>query len=111
MSNKIETAKIFLPAEAIEFAEGSVVSKMIVKRPTGNITLFAFDKGEGLAEHSSPHEAIVQVLDGTVEITIGGIPYNVTKGEAIILPSNIPHSLKANEKFKMMLTMIKTTNS
>lgn len=107
MSNTIETAKTFLPTENIAYADGSVVSKMIVKKPAGNITLFAFDKGEGLAEHSSPHEALVQVIDGTAEITIGGNPHSVKHGQCIILPSNIPHSLKANEKFKMMLTMIK----
>ena len=107
MSDTIESSKIFLPAENIAYADGSVVSKMIIKKPTGNITLFAFDKGEGLAEHSSPHEALVQVLDGTAEITIGGTLYNVKSGQCIILPSNIPHALKANEKFKMMLTMIK----
>lgn len=108
MSHTIETAKIFLPADAIEYADGSVVSKMIVKKPTGNITLFAFDKSEGLSEHSSPHEALVQLLDGTAEIIIGGSSQVVTMGQAIILPANIPHSLKAHEKFKMMLTMIKS---
>lgn len=108
MSNIIETSKAFVPVESIEYAEGSVVSKTIVKKPTGNITLFAFDKGEGLAEHSSPHEALVQLLDGNAEITIGGTPYNLQTGKSIILPANIPHSLKANEKFKMMLTMIKS---
>ncbi len=107
MSNTVETSKTFLPTEAVEYAGGSIVSKMIVKKPSGNITLFAFDAGEGLAEHSSPHEALVQVLDGTAEITIGGNPHIVKQGQCIILPSNIPHSLKANEKFKMMLTMIK----
>lgn len=108
MSNLIETARIFVPAESIEYADGSVVSKTIVKKPTGNITLFAFDKGEGLAEHSSPHEALVQLLDGKAEITIGGTPYNLQSGQSIILPANIPHSLKAHQKFKMMLTMIKS---
>lgn len=107
MSNVIETPEIFVAAESIEYAGGSVVSKMIVKKPSGNITLFAFDKGEGLAEHSSPHETLVQVLDGTAEITIGGNSNIVKQGQCIILPSNIPHSLKANEKFKMMLIMIK----
>ena len=107
MSNTIEAAKIFLPAETIQYADGSVVSKMIVKKPAGNITLFAFDQGEGLAEHSSPHESLVQVLDGTAEITIGGNSKIVKQGQCIILPSNIPHALKANEKFEMMLTMIK----
>ena len=108
MSNIIETSKAFVPAESINYAEGSVVSKTIVKKPAGNITLFAFDKGEGLAEHSSPHEALVQLLDGKAEITIGGIAYNLQTGQSIILPADIPHSLKANEKFKMMLTMIKS---
>jgi quercetin dioxygenase-like cupin family protein len=108
MSNIIETAKTFVTVESIEYADGSVVSKTIIKKPTGNITLFAFDEGEGLAEHSSPYEALVQLLDGKAEITIGGTPYNLQTGQSIILPANIPHSLKANEKFKMMLTMIKS---
>ncbi len=107
MSNIIEPSKTFVPADSIEYATGSVVSKTILKNPSGNITLFAFDKGEGLAEHSSPFEALVQLLDGNAEITVGGIPYTVQTGQSFILPANIPHSLKANEKFKMMLTMIK----
>ena len=108
MSSIIETSKTFVPVESIEYAGGSVVSKTILKKPTGNITLFAFDKGEGLAEHSSPYEAVVQLLDGKAEITIGGTPYNLQTGQSIILAASIPHSLKANEKFKMMLTMIKS---
>ena len=108
MSSIIEASRIFLPVESIAYADGSVVSKTIIKKPIGNITLFAFDKGEGLAEHSSPHEALVQLLDGKAEITIGGTPYYLQTGQCIILPANIHHSLKANEKFKMMLTMIKS---
>lgn len=108
MSNIIEPAKTFVPVESIEYADGSVVSKTIVKKSTGNITLFAFDKGEGLAEHSSPHDALVQLLDGKAEITIGGIPFELLTGQCTILPANIPHSLKATEKFKMMLIMIKS---
>jgi quercetin dioxygenase-like cupin family protein len=108
MSNIIETSKTFVPVESIEYAGGSVVSKTLVKTPAGNITLFAFDKGEGLTEHSSPHEALVQLLDGKADITIGGTAYNLQTGQSIILPANTPHSLKANEKFKMMLTMIKS---
>jgi quercetin dioxygenase-like cupin family protein len=107
MSNTIATSTIFLPADIIEYASSSVVSKMIVKNPAGNITLFAFDQGEGLSEHSSPYEVLVQVIDGTAEITIGGNSFDVPQGHCMILPSNIPHSLKAQEKFKMMLTMIK----
>jgi quercetin dioxygenase-like cupin family protein len=108
MSNTIETSNIFLPAESITYSEGSVVSKTILKKPSGNITLFSFDKGEGLAEHSSPHEALVQLLDGQAEITISGIPYQLQAGQSIILPANEPHALKAIERFKMMLVMIKS---
>ncbi len=107
MSHETENAKVFIPVESIAYAPGAVVSKTIVKRPSGNITLFTFDKGEGLTEHSSPHEAIVQLLDGEAEITVGGIPHRVHAGGCIILPANIPHALRATEKFKMMLTMIK----
>jgi len=108
MSSLIETSSIFLPVDSIEYADASVVSKTIVKKHSGNVTLFAFDKGEGLAEHSSPHDALVILLDGKAEITIGGTPHNLQSGQSIILPANIPHSLKATEKFKMMLTMIKS---
>ena len=100
--------KIFVPAESIKYSKGSVVSKIIIRKTAGNVTLFAFDKGEGLAEHSSPHEALVQVLDGEAEIIIGGKANHLQQGESILLPANIPHSLRAVEKFKMMLTMIKS---
>lgn len=108
MSNETETSKIFILIDSIIYADKSVVSKTILKKPAGNITLFAFDKGEGLAEHTTPHEAMVQVLDGVAEITIGGNPNILHPGQSIILPANIPHSVKANERFKMMLTMIKS---
>ena len=107
MSN-IEPAKTFTTAETIAYADGAVVSKTILKKPTGNITLFAFDKGEGLSEHSAPFDALVQVLDGEAQVTIGGTPYQLQSGQSIVLPANIPHSLKAEERFKMMLTMIKS---
>lgn len=108
MSNGIETAGMFIAADSIAYAAGSVVSKTILKKPTGNITLFAFDNGEGLSEHSSPHEAMIQLLDGSAEIIIGGNPHQLQAGESILLPANIPHAIQANEKFKMMLTMIKS---
>ena len=108
MNNNIESSKIFTTVDSIEYAAGSVVSKTILKKPAGNITLFAFDKDEGLAEHSTPHEAFVQILDGKAEITIGGTPYNLHAGQSIILPADVPHSLKAIEKFKMLLIMIKS---
>lgn len=107
MSNTIEPSNIFKTAHSIEYSAGAVVSKTIIKNPSGNISLFAFDKGEGLSEHSAPFEALVQLLDGSAEITIGGTPFHLQTGESIILPANIPHALKASEKFKMILTMIK----
>ena len=108
MSNQTEPGKKFNATESIDYAKGSVVSKTIIKKTTGTITLFSFDEGEGLSEHSSPHEALVQVLDGSVEITIGGQAALVEEGESIILPANVPHALKAAERFKMLLTMIKS---
>jgi len=108
MSNIIEVSKIFSAAESVDYAEGAVVSKTIVKKQTGNITLFAFDKGEGLSEHTAPFDAVAQILDGKVEITIGGNRFVLQAGECIIMPATIPHALKAIERFKMMLTMIKS---
>lgn len=94
-------------SETIQYSPGSVVSKTIVKNNSGNITLFSFDIGQGLSEHSAPFEAFVQILDGSAEITIGGQKYIVNKGQYIVMPANIPHALQAAEKFKMMLVMIK----
>lgn len=96
------------PATFIEYQEGSVVSKTLVQRPTGTVTLFAFDEGQGLSEHSAPFDATVVVLDGKTEITIAGTPNVVGSGEMIIMPANEPHALKALEKFKMLLIMIKS---
>jgi len=92
---------------AIAYQEKSVVSKQLIKKSNGNVTLFAFDEGESLTEHTSPYEALVQIIEGKMTITIGGKPYEVEEGEIILLPPNIPHSLIADEKSKMMLTMIK----
>ena len=108
MSKSIENGKPFSPADAVGYADGSVVSKTILKKPSGNITLFSFDAGEGLSEHSSPHEALVHILDGSAEISIAGAAQTVQAGQCIILPGNVPHALKAVERFKMMLVMIKS---
>jgi quercetin dioxygenase-like cupin family protein len=105
---KFETAKTYKIADSVEYSKESIVSKSVLKQAAGNISLFAFDKGEGLAEHSSPHDALMQVLDGNVDITIDGKLYQLTAGEGIILPANIPHALHAKDRFKMMLTMIKS---
>jgi quercetin dioxygenase-like cupin family protein len=93
--------------EMINYQDGAIVSKQILKKPNGNITLFAFDKEESLTEHTSPYEAVVYMVDGDMEIKIGGTPYNVKVGEMIIMPPDIPHGLKAIKKSKMLLTMIK----
>lgn len=108
MNKSIEVSKAFDAVQSVEYASGSVVSRTIVKKPTGTITLFAFDQGEGLSEHSAPFDAVVQMLDGKAEITIGGNPHILEAGLSIILPANIPHALRAVERFKMMLTMIKS---
>ena len=93
----------------IDYQPGSIVSKQIIKKKNGNVTLFAFDKGESLTEHTSPYEALVFIADGQMEIKVGGVPYVVKGGEIILLPQNIPHGLLAVEKSKMLLTMIKET--
>ena len=94
--------------ETVDYQEDAVVSKTIIKKDTGSVTLFAFDLGQGLSEHVAPFDALVNVLDGEVEIIISGKPYIVKAGEMVILPVNEPHSLKSITKFKMMLTMIKS---
>lgn len=91
----------------IDYSANGVVSKQVLEKSTGNITLFAFDKGQKLSEHSAPFDAMVQVIEGKVEITIDKKPYNLEEGETIIMPADIPHAVTATEKFKMLLTMIK----
>ena len=94
--------------DLLDYQEGSVVSRTIIDKKTGTVTLFAFDEGQGLSEHTAPFDALVCVLDGEVEIMISGNPYVLKTGEMIILPVNEPHSLKAVRRFKMMLTMIRS---
>lgn len=100
-------AKPMDPAGLIDYQPGAVVSRTILKREKGNLTLFAFDRGEGLSEHTVPFDAIVFVLHGTAEISISGEPNVVKRGEMIIMPANQPHALKATERFKMALIMLK----
>ena len=95
-------------AELIDYQENSVVSQTLIKKQTGTVTLFAFDKDQGLSEHTAPFDAMVQVIDGKADIIISGTSYILEKGEMIIMPAGEPHALKAVEKFKMMLTMIKS---
>ncbi|HLA87653.1 MAG TPA: cupin domain-containing protein [Anaerolineales bacterium] len=94
-------------AEMVSYQEGSVVSRQITKAEAGNVTLFAFDKDQGLSEHTAPYDALVYVLEGQAEVTISGQPFQLNMGDAIIMPADEPHALKAIQKFKMLLTMIR----
>lgn len=91
----------------VEYAADSIVSKTILDKPAGSITLFAFDKGQKLSEHRSPFDAVVQIIDGTARLTIGGEDRVVSAGQIIIMPADVPHAVAAEEKFKMLLTMIR----
>lgn len=107
MEQLINKGEKFAVAESVSYSAQAVVSKAVLKKETGNVTLFAFEKGEGLSEHTAPFDAMVHILDGTAEIKIGGNPHILKAGEAIIMPANIAHALKAIDRFKMMLIMIK----
>ncbi len=101
------------PAEAVDlsgmvaYAPGSIVSRTIVTHPAGTLTLFAFDAGQGLSEHSAPFDALVQVLDGEVELAIGGNPIVARTGQMVLMPANVPHAVKAISRFKMLLIMLR----
>ncbi|MEW6092406.1 MAG: cupin domain-containing protein [Chloroflexota bacterium] len=90
-----------------DYQTGAVVSRQITKAEAGNVTLFAFDEGQELSEHSAPYDALVHVLDGEAEIKISGQPFLLKAGEAIVMPANEPHAVRATKKFKMLLTMIR----
>ena len=92
---------------AISYAAGSVVSKTLVDKKTGTLTLFAFDEGQGLSEHTAPFDAVVQILDGQACLTIGGKDLIVSAGALVIMPAHVPHAVRAEKKFKMLLTMIR----
>ena len=106
--NGIIVGKALGLQELVDYQIGSVVSKTLIKKKVGTITLFAFDEGEGLSEHTAPYDAFVNILDGEVEITISGKPFHLSQGEMIIMPANEPHALQAVKRFKMMLVMIRS---
>jgi len=91
-----------------DYQEGSIVSRTIIDKKTGTVTFFAFDKGQGLSEHTAPFDALVYLLDGEAEIVISGKPFRLKAGEMVIMPANEPHALKAITRFKMVLTMIRS---
>lgn len=93
--------------EHIEYADGAIVSKTLIDKKAGTLTLFAFDAGQGLSEHTAPFDAVVQVLDGEAELTIGGALVRAAAGQLVIMPAHVPHALRAVQRFKMLLTMIR----
>jgi quercetin dioxygenase-like cupin family protein len=95
-------------SELISYQDGSVVSRTLIDKTAGTVTLFAFDEGQGLSEHTAPFDALVQVLEGAVEVKIAGSPVMVKQGEMTIMPANKPHALTAKSRFKMLLVMIKS---
>jgi quercetin dioxygenase-like cupin family protein len=105
--NELE-AKASNLRDLIGYQEGSVVSRTLIDKKAGTVTLFAFDEKQGLSEHTAPYDALVYVLDGEVEVTISGKPIMLKQGEVTIMPANKPHALAAKTKFKMLLTMIKS---
>ena len=108
MNKEFDKAEIYPLETSIEYADDSIVSKTILKKETGTVTLFGFDKGQGLSRHSAPFDAIVQIIEGTASIIIDENAYQLSKGDMIIMPANIPHAVDATERFKMLLTMIKS---
>ena len=94
-------------SDLVEYSKDSIVSKTILNKSVGTITLFAFDEGQGLSEHTAPYDAVVQVLDGSARITIGAEDKTVTQGQIIVMPANVPHAVSAETRFKMLLTMIR----
>ena len=94
--------------DLVGYQEGSVISRAIIKKNTGTVTLFAFDQGEGLSEHTAPYDALVYIVDGSARISISGDTFDVAAGEMIVMPAGEPHALQAVDRFKMLLTMVKT---
>jgi quercetin dioxygenase-like cupin family protein len=101
-------ANVVKAAELVNYQDGAVVSREIVKKPTGNVTIFAFDEGQGLSEHTAPFDALVQMVEGDAEIMISGQLHQLQGGEMILMPAGQPHALKALKRFKMILTMIRS---
>jgi quercetin dioxygenase-like cupin family protein len=106
-TNLFSHSTIMKFSDKVEYSAEGIVSKRVIQKEKGNVTLFAFDKGQKLSEHSAPFDAMVQVLEGKAEILINRLPFELTAGQSIIMPANIPHAVNAVEKFKMLLIMIK----
>jgi quercetin dioxygenase-like cupin family protein len=100
--------QVYRAADLIAYQEGAVVSRTIIDQPTGTVTLFAFDAGQGLSEHTAPYDALVYLLDGEAEIVIADHPYLVERGELLLMPADKPHALTARTRFKMLLIMVRS---
>ena len=105
----IAAAEVISLLDMVTYQEGAVVSRTIVHRPTGTVTLFAFDEGQGLSEHTAPFDALAHVLEGEAEITVSGKPLPAKAGGAVLMPAQQPHAVKAVTRFKMLLTMIRSS--
>jgi quercetin dioxygenase-like cupin family protein len=100
-------SEVLKMSELVSYQDGSVVSRQITKADAGNVTLFAFDKDQELSEHTAPFDALVHILDGEAEVKISGKPFHLQAGDAIIMPADEPHAIRATQRFKMLLTMIR----
>ncbi len=105
--SKMPAGKVLTLAELVDYAEESVVSRIVAENSAGTVTLFAFDAGQGLSEHTAPFDALVQVLDGQGRFTVGGAARRVAAGQVLLMPAGVPHALKAAKRFKMLLTMLR----
>ena len=106
-NGKIPTGEVLDLMDLVEYAPGSIVSRTIAENKAGTLTLFAFDAGQGLSEHSTPFDAVVQILDGEAELTIGGKTVHAVAGQLVIMPADVPHAVTARQRFKMLLTMLR----
>jgi quercetin dioxygenase-like cupin family protein len=105
-TSAMEPARLLVLNDLVAYAEGSIVSRALARSSSGSLTLFAFDAGQHLSEHTSPFDALVQVLDGSAELVIGGQPVSAEAGQAVLMPAGVPHAVNARRRFKMLLTML-----
>lgn len=111
LKSELPRAQAVRLEQQVEYVPGSIVSRTLAKAPGGSLTLFAFDAGQELSEHTAPFDAFVQVLDGAVELTIGGERVAARAGETVLMPAGVPHAVKATERFKMLLSMVRGERS
>lgn len=106
-NNRMPPGEVHALAALAAYGEGAIVSRALMSGPTGTVTLFAFDAGQSLSEHTAPYDALVHVLDGEAQVTLGGQPHRLAAGDAILMPANVPHAVDAPARFKMLLVMLR----